>query len=230
MIRIAFIGGYGVGKSSLTFTFSRYTEKKGLVVKTVNMDPGCKHIKYKADFDVRNYFSLEKVMQKEGLGPGGALKKIYEEAHENKKFKAGYDKVKADTVLIDTAGSLELFLLENASDFLREIADIVVFVCDYESIQSTEDFLVLKTINAIQTLKYALPTLTIVNKSDLRGKRKRQAKLLGGFKVIGEHLRNLMEEIGKEEKLIFVSAIEKEGFRELFDAINEIRCECGDSR
>ncbi|NYZ75317.1 ATP/GTP-binding protein [Candidatus Micrarchaeota archaeon] len=239
MYKIAVIGGGGVGKSLLTFAFAKHLRKRGLDCATVNLDPGCKHLKYAPCFDLREHYSLDKTMKQLKLGPNGALKKIYEQAHADHKLKASLATALdgCDCALLDTAGSMELFLLEDGAAFLKSIADAVLFVVDNQAVSSEDDFLVLKTISAIQTIKYCLPTLTIVNKADLleKAKRKERQKRLalpreGGRAAVVEHLRSLFEEIGKEERLVFVSALERSGLDELMDAVNELKCECGDMR
>ncbi len=231
LYRVALAGGGGVGKSTLALAFSKHVEKQGLKTVPVNLDPECRHLLYKPGFDIRKYYNSWSVMKELGLGPHGALKKIYEMAGRNKELVSELNGIGADVVLLDTAGSLELFLLENQAGFLRRVADSVLFVCDNESISSKEDFIILKAVNAIQALKYALPTLTVVNKCDLLKKGTRQLDLsttLGGLAAAGEHLAELLKEISRSQRLFFVSAKERIGFRELFDAVNELRCECGE--
>ncbi|MCX6768059.1 MAG: ATP/GTP-binding protein [Candidatus Micrarchaeota archaeon] len=232
MYRIALIGGGGVGKSTLAFTFSNYLEKQGLGVAVANLDPECRHIAYRAGFDIRKHYKSWDVMKEMRLGPHGALKKIYEMAGKDRKLLAELDGVDSDVAVLDTAGSLELFLLENQAGFLRRVADAVFFVCDNESVSSEEDFVTLKAVNAIQALKYSLPTLTVVNKSDLIKKSAKQQRLsaqFGGLAAVGEHLSELLKEISRSQRLFFVSAKESDGFGELFDAVNELRCECGET-
>ncbi len=201
----------------------------------MNLDPGCRHIRYKAAYDVRQDFGLDEVMSRHELGPNAALKKVYESIVAEGRVEKIISKSGADVVLLDTAGSLELFLLGSVPRSLSRIADVVLFVCDSQSVSDEEDATVLKAVNAIQRLKYALPTLTVVNKAELLEKglksRKQQRKLAspsGGFGAVDEHLQGLLLEIGRREKLAFVSAIERSGFRELHDALNELFCECGE--
>ncbi|HII39062.1 TPA: hypothetical protein HA318_03615 [Candidatus Micrarchaeota archaeon] len=45
-----------------------------------------------------------------------------------------------------------------------------------------------------------------------------------------DNLRRLLEEIERKERLVFVSALERNGLDDLMDAVNELKCECGDPR
>lgn len=227
-MRIAFIGGGGVGKSTLTYSFSKHLEKKGLKCACVNLDPGCKHIKYDAAFDLRDYCSLDALMSEFNLGPNGALKKAYSLALSNKDLRAKLHSVKGDFVLLDTAGSLELFLFGGAA-LLEEFADAVCFVVEQDDALEEREVTVLKALNALQRLDYSLPTVSVVNKTDLNAKAREAQMLLGGYKAADEHLTALLKELGSRERLVRVSAMDRRGFDELFDALNELNCACGDS-
>ena len=225
MLRVAFIGGGGVGKSTLAYSFSKYLNKKGLKTRIANMDPGCKHVKYKPFFDLREHYSLDEVMSEQCLGPNGALKRIYRLAAKDDEVREGLQEFKGDVLLLDTVGNMELFLFEAQSNLIKGFSDIVFFVVDNECI---EDLVVLKALNAVQALKYCLPTITVANKSDLLKRGKKQRKLKG-FEAVDAHLKKLLEEIGQNEKVVFVSAMDRRGFKALFDELNEARCACGDT-
>lgn len=226
MLRVALIGGGGAGKSTLTYSFSKYLQKQGLDCACVNLDPGCKHIKYDAAFDIRDYYSSDDLMADEKLGPNGALKRVYARALASKRLRRELNAVKGDLVLLDTAGSLELFLFGGAP-FLSEVADAVLFVVEQGDAASEKGLTVLKALNALQRLEYALPTLTVVNKADLAKSAKKQ-RMLGGFEAADHHLKALLSEVGRHEKLFPVSAMDRHGFAELFDALNELKCSCGE--
>jgi hypothetical protein len=238
LFKLALIGGAGVGKSTLAFTFGKHLEKQGLRIAIANMDPACRHITYKPSLDIRDWWTVDKIMKQRKLGPHGALGKVYELVLKEGEL---LDEVKGiekenDVLLLDTAGSLEMFLLENGSEFLRRFSDAVLFMVDNTSVESKADFLVLKAINTIQKVKYALPTLTVVNKCDLIKESKLPPRSkapshleLAGSRVVSEHLEPLLAELSKGEKLVFTSATLRRGYEELFDAINEIRCECGEA-
>lgn len=231
MKRIAIIGAGGVGKSTLAGNFADFLKRRGLRAAVANLDPGCKHLGYEAFYDVRKKYDLEDVMRKSRLGPNGALRKIYEDLFqdeaERKKLRPGE---RADFAFLDTAGSLELFMLGKTGKELREVADAVIYVVEFEGVESEEDSVLLKAVSAVQELKYALPTLTVVNKSDLAKAGTQQKRLggLAGFRAVNQHLRQLLEEVGSREKLVHASATEGKGFDELLDGLNELFCECGE--
>ena len=71
-IFVYFIGTAGSGKSTLTGSLKRWTELKGLDAITVNLDPGAENLPYEPDVDIRDWISLEEIMDSHELGPNGA--------------------------------------------------------------------------------------------------------------------------------------------------------------
>lgn len=255
--RIALIGGGGVGKTTLAYAFGNHANKQGLRTRVANLDPAAHRLPYSPCFDLRKYYNTKRVMRDHKLGPGGALKKIYSEFARNTAALRAYDAAAAecDWLLCDTAGSLELFLLEGRAPLLARIADAVLFVVDNEAAANESDLLLLKALSAVQELKYALPTLCVINKADLLEKKResgaRAAKRAfkggapsgaarsladfefegerrGGLAAVDERLRQLLSEVGRRERVVRVSAWERSGLGELADAVRELRCECGD--
>ncbi|MEM0475878.1 MAG: ATP/GTP-binding protein [Candidatus Norongarragalinales archaeon] len=255
--RIALIGGGGVGKTTLAYAFSGHARKQGLETRVANLDPAAHRLPYAPCFDIRDYYSLRRVMREHKLGPGGGLKKIYADFARNAAALRAFDAAAAacDWLLCDTAGSLELFMLEGRASLLARIADAVLFVVDNEAAANESDLLLLKALSATQELKYARPTLCVINKSDLLEKKQKRntrgarsargnerapcgARLLaefgesearGSLSVVDDRLRQLLSEVGRRERVVQVSAWERTGLGVLADALHELRCECGDS-
>ncbi len=248
--RIAFIGGGGVGKTTLAYAFAGYANKQGLATSVANLDPAAHRLPYAPSFDLRKFYNARRVAREHKLGPGGALKKIYADFARDERALRALDAAAAecDWLLCDTAGSLELFLLEGRAPLLARAADAVLFIVDNEAAASESDLLLLKAVSAVQELKYALPTLCVVNKSDLldkteakrvksgagvKGGRRSLADFEGeksvcGLGAVDEKLRELLSEVGRRERVVRVSAWERSGLDALADAVRELRCECGD--
>ena len=74
-MNVFILGPAGSGKSLLTANFASYLTDEGYKVRTVNLDPRVLSLGYKADFDVRENFTIEGIMRREGLGPNGAFLK-----------------------------------------------------------------------------------------------------------------------------------------------------------
>ena len=74
---ILFLGPAGSGKTSLVKSFSEWiksTQDKS--VSCINLDPGVDFLPYKADFDIRKFFTIESIMKEEKLGLNGALVRV----------------------------------------------------------------------------------------------------------------------------------------------------------
>jgi len=67
------IGTAGSEKSLLIASFSNWMKMKEQDVVTVNLDAGAMTLPHSPDVDIRNYFSVEGLMERYGLGPNGAL-------------------------------------------------------------------------------------------------------------------------------------------------------------
>jgi hypothetical protein len=102
------LGPAGCGKSLLTGSFGSYLEKEGYAVKYMNLDPGVLETPYKPDFDVREKFTVEKIMRTEGLGPNGAILRAM-----NILSNLQLPSFDVDFVLVDTPGQLEPFIFRD---------------------------------------------------------------------------------------------------------------------
>ena len=79
-------------------------------VVTVNLDPGVRHLPYGPDIDIRDYVSLDAVMQEYELGPNGALLVSVDLiANELEQFQEELTDLAPEIVLFDTPGQIELF-------------------------------------------------------------------------------------------------------------------------
>ena len=190
-MRIALIGGEGVGKSTLAYSLSNYLSKHAATA-TVNLDPKCRHIKFKPVFDVRKLGKLDKT-----LPENKALSKIYSEAAPKlKREQRGFD-----FVVMDVYGGLDFFLLDEGGDLLRKNADLVLLLAE-----NNPD--ALDAVSGVAESAIEIPVLPVINKSDLIEKTKKQRKLTSArsHKTTGK-------------RVLFVSAWEREGLRDLFNAI-----------
>ncbi len=77
-MNVMILGPAGCGKSSLTGHFGSYLQRQGDTVRFLNLDPGCIELPYRCDFDIRDLFTVERIMREERLGPGGAMTRAME--------------------------------------------------------------------------------------------------------------------------------------------------------
>jgi len=231
-MEIFVLGCAGSGKSTFVKNFSEYLREKGYSVDCVNLDPASEPI-YKASKDIREFVKTEHVMKEYRLGINGALIKSVEIA-------ANYaDRLKCsgEFVLYDTPGQLELFIYSLAGRrFVEELSStfsMSVFLVDSTLITDPEGFLSAVMQNAVVSLRLNLPSLTVFTKSDIS--EVNVSTLLNELKKREGVLAELMEKVVDFIELttipyrpIKISNLKKTGYDDLFSAVNELFCSCGD--
>ncbi len=231
-MNIVVVGPAASGKSAFVKSFKEFLIDKGYNVKAVNLDPATSPI-YKAEADIREFVRTEDVMQKYKLGINGALIKSVEIASDYIEELI----IKGDFVLFDTPGQMELFIYSKTGEKIVEhIPEFkcCIFLVDSEVASNPENYVSILMQNVIVSLRTSLPTLTVFNKSDLVE--------LKSFDEIVEELKHkpgVLSELLEKTLFFFeytslpyrqisISALNKTGFEDLLDAVNELFCSCGD--
>lgn len=228
------LGPAGSGKSTFVKSYSEYLREKDYEVKTVNLDPASDPV-FDADVDIREFVRTEEIMHEYRLGVNGALIKSMEIAVRN----ISNILVKGDFVLYDTPGQMELFLyLREGLRFIEEISANLwtagIFIVDAAVASTPENFISILAQNAVISLRTALPTLTVLNKIDIADFNLDLEKIRRGISeggVLSELLEKLiifMEHTTVPYRPVKISSVTREGFDDVFSAINELFCSCGD--
>ncbi len=170
---IVVLGTAGSGKTTLTATLSDYLSHLGLDTAIVNLDPAAENLQYVPDVDVRDYVNAREVMEKYGLGPNGSLivsadliaAKLNEIAEEVFSLKANY-------VLIDTPGQLELFAFREAGPLIIRslIGDqkaASLFLIDSALAEDPFSLLSSLLLASSINLRIRLSQINVLNKVDL---------------------------------------------------------------
>ncbi|RLI77514.1 GTPase [Archaeoglobales archaeon] len=230
-MNIIVIGPAASGKSAFVKSFKEFLIGKGYNAKAVNLDPATPPI-YKFEADIRKFVKTEDVMQKYKLGINGALIKAVEIASDYIEKLI----VQGDFVLFDTPGQMELFIYSRAGEtVINHIPDFkcCIFPVDSKIALNPENFVSVLIQNVVVSLRTSLPTLTVFNKSDLAkpnlGEIMEELKSKSG--VLAELLEKSLfffEYTSLPYRQINISALNKMGFEDLLNAINELFCSCGD--
>lgn len=229
------MGPAGGGKSTFVKSYSHYLSQKDYQVQAVNLDPASEPI-YPTSASVREFVRTEEVMRAYSLGVNGALLKSMELAVE----KVDQLITEGEFVLYDTPGQMEVFLYSEAGNrFIEEIISnpftLGLFVVDCGNAANPENFISILAQNTVISLRTALPTLTVFNKIDLHDVEldmelvKSDISKKGG--VLAELLEGLLvfvEQTTVPYRPLKVSSTLSQGFEEVFHAINEVFCSCGD--
>ena len=231
-MNIVVVGTAGSGKSTFTLNFSGYLRRKGYAVETVNLDPASPPI-YETGWDVRKFVRAEEIMEEFNLGINGALLKSVEIAHQYIM-----DLIPdAEYVIIDTPGQMELFLY---SDFGEKVVESLkgfsacLFIVDSTRVSTPENFISIIAQSAVVSLRLSIPTLTVFNKCDIAEIPELDevmARIRREEGVLAELMEKLVEFVEYTTlpyRPIRMSSITSEGFDDVFSALNELFCACGD--
>lgn len=170
---IVVLGTAGSGKTTLTATLSDYLSHLGFDVAIVNLDPAAENLQYEPDVDVRDYVNAREVMEKYGLGPNGSLivsadliaARLSEISEEVSSLKANY-------IVIDTPGQLELFAFREAGPLIIRslIGDqkaASLFLIDSILAEDPSSLLSSLLLASSINLRIRLSQINVLNKVDL---------------------------------------------------------------
>lgn len=237
-MNVMILGPAGSGKSLLTASFGKFLEKEGYTVKFVNIDPGCAVVPYTCDYDVRRKFTVEEIMQKERLGPNGAMLKAME-----KLCRIRLPNFDADFTLIDTPGQLEIFAFHDSGPkIVNQLGNLIgIFLID--GTVGVGDLPAVYLYALAVRYRLGINMITVVNKADLLSKmeterirkyllnpttQKKSLKAMGALADIYIPLSKLLENVVPAQRIPMVSARNEMGFNELLDMLYEVKCICGD--
>lgn len=169
---IYFTGTAGAGKSTLVGAYDQWAKQHGLTTLTVNLDPGAEALPYQPDVDIRDTVVLSEVMEEHGLGPNGAqvaaADMIALQLGDLSDEINGY---RADQVLIDTAGQLELFVFRLAGklivDHLQPDRSVIAYLLDPYLARTATGFASQLMLSATTQFRFQQPMVHVLSKADL---------------------------------------------------------------
>lgn len=179
MHALYFVGTAGSGKSTLTHTFANWLRNAKVSVGTVNLDPGVLHLPYGPDIDVRDFVSLQGIMEKYNLGPNGGLvaaidlistriETLIEEINE----------LGVDFLLLDAPGQIELFAFRNTGPIivssLAGESKMIVYLVDAALGKNPAGLISSLLLSASVLVRFQLPQINILSRSDLLNDEERE--------------------------------------------------------
>jgi len=166
-----FVGTAGSGKTTLTKAFKQWMENQGYQAVTVNLDPGADKLPYSVDIDVRDWISLQQVMDEHELGPNGAqIVSADMVAMKAPEIKKVMDEFNTDYYLIDTPGQMELFTFREASrEMVKTLGkkSMIIFLFDPVLAKQPSGLVSLMTLAATTQFRFDIPYFPVLSKSDI---------------------------------------------------------------
>lgn len=171
-ILLYFIGTAGSGKSTLSQSFKKWMDVKGLDAINVNLDPGADNLPYEPDIDVRDWISLEEIMESYNLGPNGAQIACADLVALNAgEIKESIESFKTDYVLIDTPGQLELFVFRESGrqiiNFLNPEKTMIAYLIDHALAKTASSFVSQNLLSLNTNFRLQQPQVNLLSKTDM---------------------------------------------------------------
>jgi GTPase SAR1 family protein len=177
MYGIFILGTAGSGKSLLTASLAEWLMKEGENVVTLNLDPGVSKLPYEPDIDIRNYISIDKLMDQYRLGPNGALVMASDLAADQVgNLNDEIEAINSQYCLVDTAGQMELFAFRESGNYLAKELKFdqkaVLYLFDAPFCVNPFNYVSTMFLSAAVSIRFMLPQLNVLSKIDLIPKKK----------------------------------------------------------
>lgn len=171
-IFVYFVGTAGAGKSSLCGAMRDWCTQQGLDTIILNLDPGVEKLPYEPDIDVRDWINLKEVMKTHGLGPNGAQVAACDLiALQGKKLEDALEGFRADYVLVDTPGQIELFVFRQSGKFIVNLLSpergIVAYLVDPILAKTPSSFVSQLLLSTSVQFRLQLPLAHLLTKADV---------------------------------------------------------------
>ncbi len=245
MVYIAFIiGTAGSGKSLLTASFSEWLRINEQNVATLNLDPGVIKLPYTPDIDVRDYVTIDEIMDKYELGPNGALIMAADLiASEVENLRKEIEEVNPDILLIDTPGQMELFAFRVSGPYIaNEISKdprAIIYLFDSVFSSNPLNYVSNMFLSVAVYMRFLLPQVHVLSKCDLIPREDVKTilewaedrsslenaineKLEGTKRLLSHRLSKTIYQLGLNFPLIPISAKDYWGFIDLNAVLERI--------
>jgi len=244
MFTIFIIGTAGSGKSLLTAAFNEWLKIGKQNVVTVNLDPGALTLPYAPDIDVRDYISVDQLMEKYGLGPNGALVMAADLiAEEAERLGREIESLRPDVVIVDTPGQMELFAFRASGPYianeLTKEPKAILYLFDSVFSLNPLNYVSNMFLSAAVYNRFFVPQVHVLSKCDLlppenmdrivdwsANPKKLEAaieeELSGTRRLLSRDMMHAIYRLGLRFLLIPVSAKTNEGLINISAALERI--------
>jgi len=166
-----FVGTAGAGKSTLVAAYDRWAKQHGISTVIVNLDPGAEKLPYTPDVDIRDWVKISEIMEEHGLGPNGAQVAAADMIALNLgEVQEEIATFRADQVLIDTPGQIELFVFRSSGKHIVESLNpgrsVVCYLMDPFLARTAAGFASQLMLGATTLFRFQEPMLFLLSKAD----------------------------------------------------------------
>jgi GTPase Era involved in 16S rRNA processing len=211
------------------------------------LDPGSDYLPFKPDFDIRDHFTITKIMLDDNLGPNGAMIRASELlSKKTAEFAKAINKTEGDVRIVDTPGQMEVFLFHGGPEITKLMRGVTVslFLTDARIAEKASGLVLTRLLGLSTSLRLGVPAVSVLNKIDLVGDKLANIdQLLSNPEILKDRvvkedsglmidlilsLSKSLPELSPAARLIKVSAKTGDGISDLYDILHEIFCACGD--
>jgi GPN-loop GTPase len=235
---IYFVGTAGAGKSTLVAAYDRWAKAHGISTVVVNLDPGAEKLPYTPDVDIRDWIKITEIMEEHGLGPNGAQIAAADMVALNlNEVQEEIGAFRADQILIDTPGQIELFVFRASGKHIIESLNpgrsVVAYLMDPFLARTAQGFASQLLLGATTLFRFQEPMLFLLSKADrvdeesmetIRGWAADAAALESSVlaesptmsREFATQVSRLLESLGLENVLVPVSGTAGTGLDDLY--------------
>jgi len=244
MIYIFIVGTAGSGKTTLAHSFNEWCHRMSYDSIVVNLDPGVVNLPYSPEIDVREWISLDEIMKEYKLGPNGAQILAADLiAIDLKILEERLAEYKADYVIFDTPGQLELFVFRSVGKIVIEGLgkknSITLFLMDPSLTTTPANFVSQLMLSAITQFRLETPMINVLTKIDMVDKEALDMIMEWGRNIsrlqedlliknpslyyqLSEGMINVIKELQAHTSMIGISSETWEGMEDLYATIQQI--------
>ncbi|ODV94703.1 hypothetical protein PACTADRAFT_76317 [Pachysolen tannophilus NRRL Y-2460] len=173
------IGHPGCGKSTYCNGMNQFLNSIGRMSFVINLDPANDRLPYDVEIDIRDYITLEEIMDQEGLGPNGGLIYALEIFGSKinlftKQIKKLINDKESCYLIFDCPGQVELFTNNDVFNHLfnhlvkeLDMRLCVVSLVDCINIIKPSQYISILLLTLRSMLQLDLPQVNIFSKIDL---------------------------------------------------------------
>ncbi|HUR61112.1 MAG TPA: ATP/GTP-binding protein [Candidatus Thermoplasmatota archaeon] len=168
---VYFVGTAGAGKSTLVAAYDRWAKQHGIRTVLVNLDPGAEKLPYTPDVDIREWIKISDIMEEHGLGPNGAQVAAADMIAMNlDEVKEEIDGFRADQVLVDTPGQIELFVFRQSGKHIVESLNpersLIAYLMDPFLARTATGFTSQLMLGCTTLFRFHQPMVFVLSKAD----------------------------------------------------------------